>query len=544
MDIKDKFKKYFSNSIDIMQKYNIDTSCIEDDLNRIDNFKVTTPIIGGFSSGKSSMINAILEKNLLSVNITPETAIPTEISYGDDKVTLINGENKKLISIDEFKDLDLSIKDVNLVKIQYKNDFLNKIKDVVIVDMPGFDSGIELHNKAINEYLPKSLAYIITFSADDPTLKESIVNFLKELNLYNVPVYIIITKCDKVPVKQLENEIKPHIKECVQNLLNIDNVKIACVKSKKDRTTKEVEEFLLEIQQKSSYIFEKEYSNKIKKHLNLVEKYIKDRLKNNDLSIDELEEKQKELEEKVEKIKQKLSKERSNFDIQIEKCIKSIERKIESDLSAASPALETAILNENDINDKVNMIIRKAVTTGIKTEFEPKLQKYLRHVAEIIDINAMVDTTLEINQLEVATENMVKDIVLKAIPVVIATIGGVLAGPIGAIVGGALSVIVESIFGQRQEDKKRSLARQKIQEAIPQISSQAIEQVEKELRLYIKGVDEEIQSDLDKQIQITNKAIDDIKIEINNKEIEKERKIKDLNADLKEVGDILNELSY
>lgn len=544
MDIKDKFKKYFSNSIDIMQKYNIDTSCIEDDLNRIDNFKVTTPIIGGFSSGKSSMINAILEKNLLSVNITPETAIPTEISYGDDKVTLINGENKKLISIDEFKDLDLSIKDVNLVKIQYKNDFLNKIKDVVIVDMPGFDSGIELHNKAINGYLPKSLAYIITFSADAPTLKESIVNFLKELNLYNVPVYIIITKCDKVPVKQLENEIKPHIKKSVQNLLNIDNVKIACVKSKKDRTTKEVEEFLLEIQQKSSYIFEKEYSNKIKKHLNLVEKYIKDRLKNNDLSIDELEEKQKELEEKVEKIKQKLSKERSNFDIQIEKCIKSIKRKIESDLSAASPALETAILNENDINDKVNMIIRKAVTTGIKTEFEPKLQKYLRHVAEIIDINAMVDTTLEINQLEVATENMVKDIVLKAIPVVIATIGGVLAGPIGAIVGGALSVIVESIFGQRQEDKKRSLARQKIQEAIPQISSQAIEQVEKELRLYIKGVDEEIQSDLDKQIQITNKAIDDIKIEINNKEIEKERKIKDLNTDLKEVGDILNELSY
>ena len=544
MDIKDKFKKYFSDSIDIMQKYNIDTSCIEDDLNRIDNFKVTTPIIGGFNSGKSSMINAILEKNLLSVNITPETAIPTEISYGDDKVALINGGNKKLISIDEFKDLDLSIKDVNLVKIQYKNDFLNKIKDVVIVDMPGFDSGIELHNKAINEYLPKSLAYIITFSADDPTLKESIVNFLKELNLYNVPVYIIITKCDKVPVKQLENEIKPHIKKSVQNLLNIDNVKIACVKSKKDRNTKEVEEFLLEIQQKSSYIFEKEYSNKIKKHLNLVEKYIKDRLKNNDLSIDELEEKQKELEEKVEKIKQKLSKERSNFDIQIEKCIKSIERKIESDLSAASPALETAILNENDINDKVNMIIRKAVTTGIKTEFEPKLQKYLRNVAEIIDINAMVDTTLEINQLEVATENMVKDIVLKAIPVVIATIGGVLAGPIGAIVGGALSVIVESIFGQRQEDKKRSLARQKIQEAIPQISSQAIEQVEKELRLYIKGIDEEIQSDLDKQIQITNKAIDDIKIEINNKEIEKERKIKDLNTDLKEVGDILNELSY
>ena len=136
MEIKDKFKKHFSDSIEIMQKYNIDTSCIEEDLNGIDNFKVTTPIIGGFSSGKSSMINAILEKNLLSVNITPQTAIPTEISYGNDKVTLINGENKKLISIEEFKSLDLSIKDVDLIKIQYINDFLIKIRDVVIVDMP------------------------------------------------------------------------------------------------------------------------------------------------------------------------------------------------------------------------------------------------------------------------------------------------------------------------------------------------------------------------------------------------------------------------
>ncbi|MDY4573500.1 MAG: dynamin family protein [Intestinibacter sp.] len=542
MDVKSKYQKIFKDCISIMEKYDIDTTFIKQDLNQIPNFRVTTPIIGGFSTGKSSMINAILGKKLLSVNITPETSIPTEIFYGDNNVTLINGDNKKSVDIDEFKEIDLSINDVDLIKIQYENEFLKKIKDVVIVDMPGFDSGIELHNKAIDKYLPKSLAYIITFSADDPTVKESIVNFLKELKLYDMPVYIVITKCDKVTENQLQNEIKLHIKKSVENLLNINNVKIACVKSKKDRNTNEVEEFLLEIQQKSDEIFEKEYSNKIRKYISEIETYINNRLKKNDFSIEQLEEEQKDLENKLQKTQQKLSRERQNFDGQLQKCIEAIRRKIEADLSASSSFMETAILNGNDISDKVNMIVRKAVTTGIKTEFEPKLQKYLRHVADIIDVNTLVDTTVEVNQVEVATENMVKDIVLKAIPVVIATIGGVLAGPIGAVIGGALSVIVETIFGQKQEERKRSLARQKVQEAIPQISSQAIEQVEKELRLYVQEINTEIEADLNKKIEITNKAIEDIKIEKRNKKTDKEQTVAELKADLKEVGDILNEI--
>lgn len=542
MNVKSKYQKILKDCIAIMEKYEIDTTFIKEDLNQIPNFRVTTPIIGGFSTGKSSMINAILGKKLLSVNITPETSIPTEIFYGNNNVTLINEDSKKSVDIDEFKEMDLSVDDVNLVKIQYENEFLKKIKDVVIVDMPGFDSGIELHNKAIDKYLPKSLAYIITFSADDPTVKESIVNFLKELKLYDMPVYIVITKCDKVTENQLQNEIKVHIKKSVENLLNINNVKIACVKSKKDRNTNEVEEFLLEIQQKSDEIFEKEYSNKIRKYISEIESYINNRLKKNDFSIEQLEEEQKDLENKLQKTQQKLSRERQNFDGQLQKCIEAIRRKIEADLSASSSFMETAILNGSDISDKVNMIVRKAVTTGIKTEFEPKLQKYLRHVADIIDVNTLVDTTVEVNQVQVATENMVKDIVLKAIPVVIATIGGVLAGPIGAVIGGALSVIVETIFGQKQEERKRSLARQKVQEAIPEISSQAIEQVEKELRLYVQEINTEIEADLNKKIEITNKAIEDIKIEKRDKKTEKEQTVVTLKADLKEVGDILNEI--
>ena len=62
------------------------TECLESFKTNLDklelnikNQELLVPIIGGFSSGKSSLINSFLETNVLCVNITPETAIATEL---------------------------------------------------------------------------------------------------------------------------------------------------------------------------------------------------------------------------------------------------------------------------------------------------------------------------------------------------------------------------------------------------------------------------------------------------------------------------------
>ena len=69
-------------------------------------------------------------------------------------------------------------------EIEYDSEFLKQIKSVNIVDLPGFDTSIELHNRAIDQYLPNSLAYLLVVSSDEPVLKESISDFLKELKVY------------------------------------------------------------------------------------------------------------------------------------------------------------------------------------------------------------------------------------------------------------------------------------------------------------------------------------------------------------------------
>ncbi|WP_163555994.1 dynamin family protein [Helicobacter suis] len=47
----------------------------------IENQELLIPVIGGFSAGKSSLLNAFLGKDVLGVAITPETAIATELRY-------------------------------------------------------------------------------------------------------------------------------------------------------------------------------------------------------------------------------------------------------------------------------------------------------------------------------------------------------------------------------------------------------------------------------------------------------------------------------
>jgi len=79
----------------LFMKYELPVAAIQKDIQHMQVFKVTTPIIGGFSTGKTSMINAFLDEKLLRTNITAETAVPTKISYGPVQVKAVKKDIEK-----------------------------------------------------------------------------------------------------------------------------------------------------------------------------------------------------------------------------------------------------------------------------------------------------------------------------------------------------------------------------------------------------------------------------------------------------------------
>lgn len=200
--LKEIAEKY--NLIDIIDKLN----CFEI-LNR--DYCAHILVVGSFSVGKSALLNKYIGKSVLEESQAPETAFATELKFS---------ENERLVAeyIDgtKIENLDFNVLKSDADKISNLICYVNSenIKlhpDYIMVDTPGFDSGVERHNKALIKYIPQGTAYILVIDSDKGTLSESTLNFLKEVNCYSNDIGIIINKCDKKIPTEVE-KVKNHIK--------------------------------------------------------------------------------------------------------------------------------------------------------------------------------------------------------------------------------------------------------------------------------------------------------------------------------------------
>lgn len=200
--LKEIAEKY--NLIDIINKLN----CFEI-LNR--DYCAHILVVGSFSAGKSALLNKYIGKSVLEESQAPETAFATELKFS---------ENERLVAeyIDgtKIENLDFNVLKSDADKISNLICYVNSenIKlhpDYIMVDTPGFDSGVERHNKALIKYIPQGTAYILVIDSDKGTLSESTLNFLKEVNCYSNDIGIIINKCDKKIPTEVE-KVKNHIK--------------------------------------------------------------------------------------------------------------------------------------------------------------------------------------------------------------------------------------------------------------------------------------------------------------------------------------------
>ena len=105
------------------EKYGIAEESFRTALATLDQFHVVTPIVGKFSTGKSSLLNALLGKNYLRTQITPETAIPTELRWGSSERVILHRKNgaQDEISLEAFTDTDYRVEDMHSIELILNN---------------------------------------------------------------------------------------------------------------------------------------------------------------------------------------------------------------------------------------------------------------------------------------------------------------------------------------------------------------------------------------------------------------------------------------
>jgi len=166
---------------------------VQNFIKEYEDFKIPIVFIGEFSVGKSSLINKILDEDLLEVNTTPTTAKPYEICYS---------EEEKRYNKDGIEFLFL------------KNKNLKNIKNLKIVDLPGITSQYFEHTSIVENYLAnKYVIPVVVMDASKGALSDEVISFIRgiKLNNQNFEYILVVNKVDRISEEEanrvLENTI-------------------------------------------------------------------------------------------------------------------------------------------------------------------------------------------------------------------------------------------------------------------------------------------------------------------------------------------------
>lgn len=343
------------------------------------SFQAKIPFIGSYSVGKSAIINAYLgDEEILQEDINPQTALATEIRFGTEEYVELVGKDgsRGRFSLEEAKTVSVS---GSLKMIYYLNrDQLKDLKDLTIVDMPGFNSGIEAHNRAIYEYLGEAAAYVFVTSVENGTLTEEEIKFLSEAKSFAPTIKYVINKCDKVIPKVTEN-VKNEISVLVNNIIG-STPDICVTSSRRPECGQQIASLLNTFS--SSRLLIIRFGPDIRATIGSAIQCIKIKRRANLYDPRELNVRINKLEWEKEQIERKFEREKEKLHTNIqEKAVTAVLNDVEMTLRTSSTSLvSSAMFGKDKLNATINDLIRPVLVDSVHKNIELRMDEFLSNI--------------------------------------------------------------------------------------------------------------------------------------------------------------------
>ena len=170
-------------------------------LDRLETTSFEIGVFGRVSSGKSSLLNHLLEQEVLPVGVTPVTAVPTRISFGPQpQATIEFAENKpqlvelsRLVEFSTEQQNPANAKHVTRIQVLVPAKRLRE--GVTLVDTPGLGSLATTGAEETVAYLPKCDLGIVLLDAGSALSHEDLV-VVQSLCRAGATAMVLISKAD------------------------------------------------------------------------------------------------------------------------------------------------------------------------------------------------------------------------------------------------------------------------------------------------------------------------------------------------------------
>lgn len=169
-----------------------------------ENPYLVLPLVGEFSSGKTTLINALTDSRKLETATKPTTATIYEVHFGCEtcRATVLT-ENGELVEYDDISRLkNDSLAGAKVVTVF---DTSHRVPSTtILVDTPGLSSPDPKHKQTLVDFLPKADAILLIVDINQQVTR-SLTDFIGMMKLSHKPIFLILTKADTKAVSDIES---------------------------------------------------------------------------------------------------------------------------------------------------------------------------------------------------------------------------------------------------------------------------------------------------------------------------------------------------
>ena len=553
-----KYSDYLQEVKNILKDTNVEISKINFYEEKINNTELIVPVVGGFSAGKSTLINQFLGENILSTALTPETALATELRYSENSYikAIKKDETFDKYEISEIDIIKEKAKNYKYIKLYLNNQKLQEIEPLILVDMPGFDAPIEHHNQAILNYLNRGIYFIILTSIEDGNITKSVLREITNIMEFGKDFSFCLSKTNlrtENDIKAVQNIIEEQLKDYFdfnKEIILTDNS--SGLELEKILNNIDIEELFKKVFLSDLRFNHIENESSINIILSTLKVSREEVLK----TITELENSIKNILNKKEQMIEEAEEKYSNTNID------GIINKITNELNLQKEVLISyAIANPNNISQEINEIVKNILI--------PEIRKRIKDVSNrIVDDFSIELKNLEnnldnsnfdnnwIEKISYSTKNILEkaqnglstivderrsketdDKLYKAITTILGVTTSFVA-PIIEIIIIFLPEIVRFISGKAKEKQQKEKISEQISiSIIPEIKRKLRETIPQIFNDYLKNTIETISQEFETQLEQKRQ-------EIIVTQQEKEDNIKDIEQEILKLENIKKELQF
>lgn len=357
-----------------------------------------------------------------------------------------------------------------------------------------------------------------------------------------MPVFLLISKSRAVTEDELRICVE-RIRADAAKYLGLADVPVGVTNAKgHEQIIEPLQDDLRRIEADSQNIFRNDAKSRLQQHGSDLALYLETAIKRADLTPDELTGKIEEAKRKIESLKGKLLDAGTSFSSEVDESVAVVRSRLQAALGNAAPSLADMMSNGIDVKDRIFMLVRETVMSSIKNDFAPRVKKYRERIAGLINVTLNINTDVSLPEDLVRMDNMTKEVIKKALPAILSTLGFALSGAVGAVVVLALTSLLDGLLMKKHQDEKKRLAEAKIRnEVIPRVLEQASSSVRDALNSQLSEINEEVGKEAQAQVDAEVKALSDLRLKNANEKANRAESIDAMKKDLDEVRRIIND---